>query len=71
VRGVASIPNIYPNSVRRWEKKKLLKAYSIGPRHSLKPEQEDVLDFLDKSKNGAHTVSKWWLELPQNKMGRG
>ncbi len=56
VKGVASILNIHPNTVRRWEKKGLLKSYSIGPRRSLRFRQEDIVDFLDKSKNEVHKV---------------
>ena len=52
LKEVASILNVHPNTVRRWEKKRLLKSYSIGPRHSLRFRQEDILDFLDKSQNG-------------------
>jgi len=56
VKEVASILNIHPNTVRRWEKKGLLKSYSIGPRHSIRFSQEDILDFLDKSRNGVRMV---------------
>ena len=56
VKEVASILNIHPNTVRRWERRGLLKAYSIGPRRSLRFKQEDILDFLDKSKNGVHSM---------------
>jgi len=56
VKEVASILNIHPNTVRRWEKKGLLQAYGIGPRRSLRFRQEDILDFLDKCKNEVHTV---------------
>jgi len=52
VKEVASFLNIHPNTVRRWERKGLLKAYSIGPRRNLRFKQEDIHDFLDKSKNG-------------------
>ena len=54
VKEVASILNIHSNTVRRWEKKGLLKSYSIGPRRFLRFRQEDILDFLDKSKNQVH-----------------
>ena len=52
VREVAFILNVHPNTVRRWEKEGLLKSYSIGPRHSLRFRQEDIIDFLEKSENG-------------------
>ena len=56
VKEVASILNIHPNTVRRWEKKGLLESYGIGPRRSLRFRREDMIDFLDKSKNEAHKV---------------
>ena len=56
VKEVASILNIHSNTVRRWEKKGLLKSYSIGPRRFLRFRQEDILDFLDESKNQVHAV---------------
>jgi excisionase family DNA binding protein len=55
VKEVASTLNIHPNTVRRWEKKGLLKSYRIGSRHSIRFNQEDILDFLDKCKNEVHT----------------
>ena len=55
VKEVASILNIHPNTVRRWEKKGLLESYGIGPRRSLRFRREDMIDFLDKSKNEVHT----------------
>ena len=55
VKEVASILNIHPNAVRRWEKKGLLESYGIGPRRSLRFRREDMIDFLDKSKNEVHT----------------
>lgn len=57
VKEVASILNVHPNTVRRWEKKGLLKSYSIGPRRSLRFGREDILDFLDKAKGEVHTDS--------------
>ena len=56
VKEVASILNIHTNTVRRWVRKGLLESYSIGPRHYLRFNQEDIFDFLDKSKNEMHTV---------------
>lgn len=56
VKEVASILNVHPNTVRRWEKKGLLKSYRLGPRRSLRFKQEDIHGFLDKSKNEVHTA---------------
>ena len=52
VKEVAVIFNIHSNTVRRWEKNGLLKSYAIGPGHSLRFRQEDIVDFLDRSRNG-------------------
>ena len=57
VKEVASFFHIHPNTIRRWAKKGLLKSYSIGPQHSLRFRQEDVIDFLDKSQNGVYAAS--------------
>jgi len=51
VKEVAFILNIHSSTVRRWEKGGLLKSYGIGPRRFLRFRQEDILDFLDKSKS--------------------
>jgi excisionase family DNA binding protein len=51
VKEVASILNLHSSTVRRWEKEGLLKSYRIGPRHSLRFRQEDIIDFLGKSRN--------------------
>ena len=56
VKEVASVLNIHPNTVRRWESGGLLESYSIGPHHSLRFKQEDIVDFVDKSKNGVHSI---------------
>jgi excisionase family DNA binding protein len=50
---VARFLGVHTSTVRRWEKKGLLKSYAIGLRRSLRFKQEDVLSFLNKSrKNG-------------------
>ena len=51
VREVASIFNVHPNTVRRWEKKRLLTSYRVGPRSNLRFRREDVLDLLNSSRN--------------------
>lgn len=45
---VAHFLGVHSSTVRRWERKGLLKSYAIGLRHSLRFKQEDVLNFLDK-----------------------
>jgi excisionase family DNA binding protein len=47
---VAHFLGVHTSTVRRWEKKGLLKSYAIGLRHSLRFKQEDVLSFLNKSR---------------------
>lgn len=47
---VAHFLGVHTSTVRRWEKKGLLKSYAIGLRHSLRFKQEDVLNFLQKSR---------------------
>jgi excisionase family DNA binding protein len=45
---VAHFLGVHSSTVRRWEKKGLLKSYAIGLRRSLRFKQEDVLSFLNK-----------------------
>lgn len=47
---VAHFLGVHAGTVRRWEKKGLLKSYAIGLRRSLRFKQEDVLSFLNKSR---------------------
>jgi len=56
VKEVAAILHVHPNTIRRWEKKGLLKSYSIGPRHSIRFKREDILNFLAESRNEVHKV---------------
>jgi len=58
VKDVASILNVHPNTVRRWEKKGLLSSYAIGSRHSIRFKQEDILDFLAKCRQETHIASR-------------
>jgi len=50
VAEVAHFLGVHSGTVRRWEKKGLLKSYAIGLRRSLRFKQEDVLSFLNKSR---------------------
>ena len=54
---VARFLGVHSSTVRRWERKGLLKSYSIGLRRSLRFKQEDVLSFLDKSRNKSRKKS--------------
>jgi len=47
---VAHFLGVHTSTVRRWEKKGLLKSYAIGLRSSLRFKQEDILSFLNKSR---------------------
>ena len=62
VKETASILHIHPHTLRRWQKQGLLKSYSLGPRHSLRFEREDILDFLNNSQNEAHKTKKQLIE---------
>jgi len=54
---VAHFLGVHTSTVRRWEKKGLLKSYAIGLRHSLRFKQEDVLSFLNKSRKNTIKVA--------------
>jgi len=59
VSEVAHFLGVHSSTIRRWEKRGLLKSYPIGLRHNLRFKQEDVLTFLDKCQKGsAHRVSQ-------------
>jgi len=49
VSEVARFLGVHSSTVRRWEKKGLLRSYPIGLRHNLRFKQEDVLDFLHRA----------------------
>ena len=46
VNEVARFLGVHASTIRRWEKKGLLKSYPIGLRHNLRFKQEDVLGLL-------------------------
>ena len=46
VSEVARFLGVHSSTIRRWEKKGLLRSYPIGLRHNLRFKQEDILDFL-------------------------
>jgi len=54
---VAHFLGVHTSTVRRWEKKGLLKSYAIGLRRSLRFKQEDVLSFLNKSRKKSTGVA--------------
>lgn len=43
---VARILNVHPSTVRRWNNRKLLKGYRIGPRAERRYRREDIELFL-------------------------
>ena len=50
VNEVAHVLHIHPTTVRRWEKKGLLKSYRLGARGSIRFKREDISNFIDSAK---------------------
>ena len=48
---VARLLGVHINTVRRWGKKGILKAYRVGPRGDRRFRREDVDAFLNEEKN--------------------
>ena len=44
---VAHFLVVHASTVRRWEKKGLLKSHSIGLRRNLRFRQDDILNFIN------------------------
>ena len=67
---VARFLGVHSSTVRRWEKKGLLKSYAIGLGHNLMFKQEDVLHFLDKcqDKNARGVSSNSRLDKGRHKI---
>lgn len=51
VSEVARLLRVHPTSVRRWQKIGVLEAYRIGPKGSLRFKRENVMKFIDNSKD--------------------
>jgi len=71
---VARFLGVHSSTVRRWEKKGLLKSYAIGLGNNLRFKQEDVLTFLDKCrKTGTFglTLDSGLDRKTRNQAGRG
>lgn len=49
---VARFLGVHSSTIRRWEKRGLLKSYPIGLRNNLRFKQEDILDFLLRARKG-------------------
>ena len=50
VKQVASILNVHPGTVRRWERGGLLKAYRIGPRGNVRFAKTEIIGFVCKAR---------------------
>jgi excisionase family DNA binding protein len=49
---VAHFLGVHASTVRRWQKKGLLKSYPIVLRNNLRFKQEDILRFLSDARKG-------------------
>ena len=57
VRELASFLGVHASTIRRWEREGLLKSYVIGLRRNVRFKQEDVVNFLHRSRKGGKEVS--------------
>ena len=48
---VAKQLNVHINTVRRWDKKGILRAYRIGPRGDRRFEQDEITALLQEFRN--------------------
>ena len=57
VKELAGLLGVHSSTIRRWEKKGLLKSYIIGLRRNLRFRQEDIVSFLHEGQKEAKGVS--------------
>jgi len=50
---VAHFLGVHASTIRRWEKKGLLKSHSIGLRRNLRFRQDDILNFINSKRTPA------------------
>ena len=55
---VARYLGVHTGSVRRWEKKGLLRSYTIGLGNNLRFAQEEILNFLTRCQRGGEARGK-------------
>ena len=63
VREVASILNVHPSTVRRWESKGLLRSFRIGPRKIIRFDLKEIADFLNECRTEARILAYQNLEF--------
>lgn len=49
---VSEILKVHPNTLRKWDKKGILKAVRFGQRGDRRYRQEDILQMVDKNTSG-------------------
>lgn len=50
---VSKFLNIHINTVRRWADSGLLRCYRVGPRQDRRFSKEDIIEYLNKTKEVA------------------
>jgi excisionase family DNA binding protein len=49
VNDVAHLLSVHPGTVRRWEKKRQLKSYRLGPKKVIRFRKEELFSFINHS----------------------